>query len=150
MDALKLLAEQHQEAMDLFEQIEKAKNPKDGRALFLELKSALTLHEKLEETHLYPPLKEESKTEDMVLESYEEHHVMDLLLEEIASMTGSEEQFQPKVKVLQEQVEHHAKEEEEGKLFPKVRQLWNAAKREEIGARMEQMAGGQPARKKVA
>jgi hemerythrin superfamily protein len=46
--------------------------------------------------------------------------------------------WQPKVKVLQENTEHHI-EEEEGELFPKVRKIWNAAKREQVGGQMEEM-----------
>lgn len=142
MDALKLLSDQHKEVKALFGKIEKAKDPQKAGQLFTELKTALTLHEKIEETHFYPPLREEAKTEDLVLESYEEHHVMDLLLEEISRVDPGSEQFHPKMKVLEENVLHHAEEEEEGKLFPKVRQIWNAARRKEIGAKMEASAAG--------
>jgi hemerythrin superfamily protein len=137
MDALKLLEQDHDEAKKLFKQIEEAKGAKAGQ-LWTELKDALTLHEEMEETHLYPPLKEVETTEDLVLESYEEHHVMDLLIEEISALDPSDERWHPKVKVLQENTEHHIEEEETG-LFPKVRKIWDVKKREEIGARMQEM-----------
>ena len=138
MDALELLIEEHKEAKALFKRIEQTNGPKEAQRLFNELKAALELHEQLEETHLYPPLKEEEKTEDLVLEAYEEHHVADLLLAEISQLDPSDETWRPKVKVLQENIEHHI-EEEEGELFPKVRRLWNKSRREEVGARMQEM-----------
>jgi hemerythrin superfamily protein len=98
----------------------------------------LTLHEKMEETFFYPQLKEAKPTEDLILESYQEHHVMDLLIEEISSLDPRHETWHPKVKVLQENTEHHI-EEEEDKLFPKVRKIWDAAKREQVGRQMQEM-----------
>jgi hypothetical protein len=106
----------------------------------------LALHEKLEETHFYPPLKETARTEDLVLEGYAEHDAMDLQMQEIDGTDPSDELWHPRVKVLSETVEHHAEEEEESKLFPKVRRLWNRDQREEVGAKMESMMGEQPAK----
>jgi len=96
----------------------------------------LTLHEELEETFFYPPLKKEAAAKDMVLEAYEEHHVMDLLIEEISNLKPSDEAWPPKIKVLQENTRHHV-EEEEGELFPKVRKIWDADRREQIGRQMQ-------------
>lgn len=141
MDALELLIEDHKEAKQMFRKIEKAESPQQAQQMFERLNEALELHEQMEETHLYPPLKEESKTEELVLEAYEEHHVADLLLEEISALDPSDEAWKPKVTVLQENIEHHI-EEEEGELFPKVRRLWNKQKREEVGARMMEMKDG--------
>jgi hemerythrin superfamily protein len=49
------------------------------------------------------------------------------------SLTADSEKFEPKLKVLMENVEHHAVEEEEGKMFPKIRKLMNAASLEKLG-----------------
>jgi hemerythrin superfamily protein len=92
----------------------------------------------MEETLFYPQLKAEKPTEDLILEAYQEHHVMDLLIEEISALKPSDEEWQPKIKVLQENTEHHI-EEEEGELFPKVRKIWNTTKREQVGRQMEEM-----------
>jgi hypothetical protein len=92
----------------------------------------------MEETFFYPQLKKDERAKDIVLEAYEEHHVMDVLIEEISKLKPSDEAFQPKVKVLQENTEHHI-EEEEGELFPKVRKIWDAGKRREVGEKMEAM-----------
>jgi hemerythrin superfamily protein len=63
---------------------------------------------------------------------------MDLLIEEISALEPSAEEWAPKIKVLQENTEHHI-EEEEGELFPKVRKIWDTAKREQVGRQMEEM-----------
>ena len=63
---------------------------------------------------------------------------MDVLLEEIGQLRPTDEAFQPKVTVLQENVEHHI-EEEEKELFPKVRKLWKPDTREQVGRRMEEL-----------
>ena len=67
----------------------------------------------------------------LVLESLEEHLSMKRLLADLLALSPADETFQPKCKVLQEQARHHHKEEEEH-LFPKVRQLLDAASRRAI------------------
>ena len=137
MDCLELLKDQHAEAKQLFKQLEKAEASK-AHQLWTELKTKLTMHEELEETHLYPELKKEKAAEEIVLEAYQEHHVMDVLIQEISGLKPDEEEFHPKITVLQENVEHHI-EEEEGELFPKVRKFWDRAKREDVGHKMADM-----------
>ncbi len=136
MDVLKFLGDEHDEVKQVFKKLEQAEGASATR-LWNQLKSMLTLHEELEETYFYPQLKEEKKTEDLVLESYEEHHVMDVLIEEISQLEPSAENWEAKIKVLQENTEHHI-EEEEGSLFPKVRKIWDTRKREEVGRQMQQ------------
>ena len=137
MDCLELLKEQHDEAKNLFKKLEKAEGASAQR-LFDQLKQMLTLHEELEETYFYPELKKAETTEELILEGYQEHHVMDLLIEEISRLKPSAEEWQPKITVLQENTEHHI-EEEEGELFPKVRKIWDAKRREEVGKKMQAM-----------
>ena len=136
MDVLKFIEDEHDEVKQVFKKLEQAEGASATR-LWNQLKSMLTLHEELEETYFYPQLKEEKKTEDLVLESYEEHHVMDVLIEEISQLEPSAENWEAKIKVLQENTEHHI-EEEEGSMFPKVRKIWDTRKREEVGRQMQQ------------
>src|SRR6266511_1894821 len=95
MDCLQLLMDQHKEAKQLFKELEKAEGAK-AQQLFDELKMKLTMHEELEETHFYPELKKEKTTEELTLESYQEHHVMDVLIEEISALRPTDEAFKPK------------------------------------------------------
>ncbi len=137
MDVLKLLTNEHDEAKSVFKNLEKAQGA-DAQRLWDQLKNMLTLHEEMEETLFYPTLKEEKPTEDLILEAYQEHHVMDLLIAEVSELKPSDETWSPKIKVLQENTEHHI-EEEEGELFPKVRKIWDTAKREQVGRQMQEM-----------
>jgi len=50
---------------------------------------------------------------------------MKTVLREMSKLSPSSEKFKPKLKVLKDDVEHHAEEEEEAKMFPKVRELVN-------------------------
>ena len=137
MDVLKLLQDQHDEVKQLFKRLEQAEGSQ-GRQLFETLRAKLTLHEELEETYFYPALKGDEAARDLVLEGYQEHHVMDVLLGEIERLAPDSEAWQPKVKVLQENTEHHI-EEEEGELFPAVRKIWKTDKREQVGRQMQQL-----------
>jgi len=137
MDVLKLLEGQHDEVKQLFKKLEQAEGSQ-GRQLFETLRAKLTLHEELEETYFYPALKGDEAARDLVLEGYQEHHVMDVLLGEIERLAPDSEAWQPKVKVLQENTEHHI-EEEEGELFPAVRKIWKTDKREQVGRQMQQL-----------
>jgi len=137
MDVLKFLSDEHDEVKGVFKKLEKAEG-NEAQRLWDQLHQMLTLHEEMEETFFYPRLKEKSTTEDLVLESYQEHHVMDLLMGEISKLKPSDEEWEPKITVLQENTEHHI-EEEEGELFPKVRKIWDTNTRNEVGQQMEEM-----------
>lgn len=106
--------------------------------LFIELDDALTLHAKIEEEVVYPALEELKKTHDIVLESFEEHHVIKTLLEELADVPENSEQWTAKLKVLKENVEHHV-EEEEGTMFPKARRALTKEQQEELAQKIDEM-----------
>jgi hemerythrin superfamily protein len=137
MDVLTFLKNDHDDVKAVFKKLEKAKG-KHAQELWTQLHAMLSLHEELEETYFYPRLKEEKAAKDLILESYQEHHVMDLLLGEINELSPDAEEWQPKITVLQENTEHHI-EEEEGELFPKVRKIWDTDTRQEVGKQMEQV-----------
>jgi hemerythrin-like domain-containing protein len=135
MDVLTFLSDDHDEAKAVFKKLEKAEGAAASK-LWKQLSSMLRLHEELEETLFYPRLKKEEATSDIILEGYQEHHVMDVLIDEIGLLKPSDEEWAPKIKVLQENTEHHI-EEEEGELFPRVRKLWSADRRNKIGREMQ-------------
>jgi hemerythrin superfamily protein len=74
----------------------------------------------------------------MVLESLEEHKQVKTVLREMSRLSPSSERFKPKFKVLKDDVEHHAEEEEEGKMFPKIRRLIDNAELEQLGEQIEE------------
>jgi hypothetical protein len=137
MDVLTFLKDEHDEAKEVFKKLEEAEGATASR-LCSQLINMLQLHEEMEETFFYPQLKKEEAAKDLILEGYQEHHVMDLLMEEISQLKPSAEAWQPKIKVLQENTEHHI-EEEEKELFPKVRKIWDADRRAAVGGQMQDM-----------
>ena len=72
-----------------------------------------------------------------MLEGYEEHHVVDLIMDEIAGEPVTDETWAAKVKVMKENVEHHV-EEEEDKMFPQARKLFAEEELEKLGEQVEQ------------
>ena len=123
MNALELLAEDHRRVKELFEQCQGTEDKKQLKQLFKEIKSELDLHTRLEETIFYPAMEEHEELRGMVLESLEEHKQVKTILREMSKLAPSSERFRPKFKVLMDDVVHHAEEEEEGKMFPKIREL---------------------------
>jgi hemerythrin superfamily protein len=140
-DAIVLLKEDHKAMRRLFRQFEKAgddaRETKDRVAR--QILEELTVHTYLENECMYPEVRKLlPDVEDDVLESYEEHHVADLLCFELVSMDAGDERFVPKMTVLIENVEHHMGEEED-EWFPKVRQGLGRKQLGELGDRMVQM-----------
>jgi hemerythrin-like domain-containing protein len=82
-------------------------------------------------------LKEEQELEDITLEGIEEHHQAKMFLRELANLSEDSEKFEPKLKVLMEDIEHHV-QEEEGEMFPKVEEVLGKDELEELGKRMEE------------
>ena len=122
-DAIVLLKEDHNEMRKLFAQFKKAgENAEAAKNRFAKaIIESLTVHTYLENECMYPEVRTLlPEVEDDVLESYEEHHVADLLVLELFAMNASHERFVPKMTVLIENVEHHMEEEEQD-WFPKVR-----------------------------
>jgi hypothetical protein len=137
MDALELLARDHENVKQLFEQAEAADDDKEKRKVFKQIKKELDTHARIEESIFYPAMQQHEELKDMVLESLEEHKQIKKLLREIERLGKTSDRFEPKLKVLEENVQHHAEEEEEGKMFPKVRELLDAAELEAMADELQ-------------
>lgn len=137
MNALELLKTDHQKVKELLKKAEGSKNEKQQRQLFDQIKAELETHAHIEETIFYPAVAKNEELKDMVLESLEEHKQVKTLLREMENLSSDSEKFEPKLKVLMENVEHHAVEEEEGKMFPKVRKFMKSSELEELGQELE-------------
>lgn len=147
MDALELLKKDHQKVKELFEQAEEAEG-KQQQNIFDQIKTELETHARIEETVFYPAVQKHEELKDMVLESLEEHKQIKTLLKEMDNLTSDSEKFEPKLQVLMENVEHHAEEEEEGKMFPKLRKVMSKQQLEKLGSDLEAAKGqGQKRRK---
>ena len=145
-NVLDLLTSQHDEVDELFEKLEARKG--DRHALFLELADKLAAHATVEEKIFYPAVMSK-KTNSMLHESVEEHLEIKRVLADLITMTVDHDTFDAKLNVLKENVSHHAHEEEEQKLFPKLRTLLDADQRAAIGnevlALFEQLLPKHPA-----
>ena len=151
MNAFQLLKEDHQKVSGIFQQLEPTteRAEKTRTELFEELKTNLDIHAQVEESIFYPSIKREAETREIVLEGFEEHHVIKTLLKELEAGDVGSEQWTAKLKVLKENVEHHV-EEEEGEMFPTAREVFSKEQFEELGARMEAEKKAQQQKLKAA
>ena len=140
MDAIALLKADHDkvkkmlaEGEDTTERAEKTRSE-----LFDTLKSEMLIHERIEEEIFYPALKSHPKARDIVLEGYEEHHVVDEIMGELEATDVTDETWGAKFKVMKENIEHHI-EEEEGDMFKQARQVFDTDELEALGARMMEL-----------
>ena len=137
-DAIVLLKTDHKEIRKIFTDFEKAGDNAHATKgkLVRKMIELLTVHTYLENEVMYPRVRELlPELEDDVLESYEEHHVADLLVVELDAMKPDAERFTAKTTVLIENVRHHMEEEEQD-WFPKVRQGLGRAVLQDLGAQM--------------
>ncbi|HLN75445.1 MAG TPA: hemerythrin domain-containing protein [Nocardioidaceae bacterium] len=137
-DAIVLLKDDHKEILKTFKDFEQTgENATSTKGKLVDkMIELLTVHTYLENEVMYPRVRELlPELEDDVLESYEEHHVADLLVVELSSMKPDAERFDAKTTVLIENVRHHI-EEEEQEWFPKVREGLGRKQLQEIGAEM--------------
>ena len=140
-DAIVLLKQDHKEIRRLFTSFQRAgENAAERKGKIVQqILEALTVHTYLENECMYPETRRLlPDLEDDVLESYEEHHVADVLCAELAAMKPDDERFHAKTTVLIESVLHHIEEEEQD-WFPKVRDGLGRKQLQQIGARMLEM-----------
>jgi hemerythrin-like domain-containing protein len=137
MDAITMLKADHDKVKELLNQLDKTteRGVKTREELFSTIKGELTVHEIIEEEIFYPALKEHPKAKDIVLEGYEEHHVVDTVMAELEGLDVTDETWGAKATVMKENVEHHI-EEEETEMFKQARQVFDRAELEDLGNRM--------------
>ena len=134
-DALQLLREDHNEVKDLFKQFEQADDNKTKQEIVRKALMELEIHSKIEEEIFYPALRKQDDTEDIVDEAEEEHHVVDLLMEELRRMRAGSGRYDAKFTVLSENVKHHI-DEEETEMFPRAAEE-GQQRMAQIGERLE-------------
>jgi hemerythrin superfamily protein len=135
MNAIELLESQHREVEKMFSEIEKSKGSSAKQQLFEKLADALAVHATIEEHQFYPAVKAK-RTQDILLESLEEHLGIKRVLADLLDLDADDETFDAKIKVLKEQVEHHVGEEESD-LFPKVKKILDAKELEALAQNMQ-------------
>jgi hemerythrin superfamily protein len=139
-DAIVLLKADHKEIRRLFREFQGAggKASKKKEKTVGQIIRLLTAHTYVENEVMYPEVRALlPDLEDEVLESYEEHHVAEVLCMELSGMSADDERFDAKTTVLIENVTHHIEEEEQD-WFPKVRAGLRRKQLQELGAKVEQ------------
>lgn len=148
MDAIALLKDDHHNVEQLFKRFERAGDRAhvQKRQIVDRIIEELSVHAAIEEQVFYPVARAAvPDTEDIVLESLEEHHIVKWLLSELVGMDPAHERFDAKVTVLIENVRHHV-EEEESDFFPKVREQLGRNELADLGATMADAKKSAPTR----
>jgi hemerythrin-like domain-containing protein len=137
MNAIDLLEEDHRKVKKMLAEGEATTERAEvtRSELYATLRREMEIHERIEEEIFYPALKEHPKARDIVLEGFEEHHVVDEIMGELGETDVTDETWAAKFSVMKENIEHHI-EEEEGEMFSKARQAFDNDALDELGARM--------------
>jgi hemerythrin-like domain-containing protein len=136
-DAIVILRDDHKEIRALFREFEKSTTTKSRKGTIVKkVIELLTVHTYIENEVMYPQVRRLlPDLEDDVLESYEEHHVADVLVMELAALKPGDERFEAKTTVLIENVRHHMDEDEQD-WFPKVREGLSRSQLRELGEQL--------------
>ena len=142
-DAIALLKEDHKKVRQLLEKLESAsvRASRFRDSLLTQIEDEVKIHTRIEEDIFYPAFKEavrKKQDQHLYYEAVEEHHVVDMVLEEFEGLNGADqEQFAAKSKVLKDLIEHHATEEEQ-EMFPMARKVMGAQQLRELGERLKE------------
>jgi len=110
-DAIQLLKADHRTVEELFESFEKAGGDGRKEKIAKQICTELKVHAMIEEEIFYPALRGKIEDDDLD-EAYVEHDGAKVLINDIEAGAPSDDFYDAKVKVLQEEIEHHVKEEE--------------------------------------
>ena len=119
-DAIALLVADHEEAKSMFEEFEQLKSKSGKLELVSRICKELTVHMQIEEEIFYPAFRAALKDHELVPEANVEHASVKDLIAQVEGVQPDGDDYDAKVKVMGELVEHHAKEEED-QMFPKAK-----------------------------
>jgi hemerythrin superfamily protein len=148
-DAVALIKADHRKVEQLFRELEEAGDRayKTKQQLVEQIIKELEVHATIEEETYYPAVEAKARKDgkELIAEAIEEHHVVRVLLGELATMSATDEAFDAKVTVLMENVRHHV-EEEEKELLPQSEEILGEQELTRLGgemaARKQQLDGG--------
>lgn len=137
MTIYELLKKDHRTVKGLFKKLKKAKG-EEAKTIFNDIKAELIVHATAEEECFYAPLRTASQEEgeELAWEGKEEHHVVALLLNELAVLQPDTEAWTAKVTVLEEMIDHHV-EEEESEIFSAAREVFSTKEAQDMAKEMK-------------
>jgi hypothetical protein len=136
-DASQLIRDDHTRVKDLFREFEKAEDARTKQAIAEATIGELRIHTALEEEIFYPVVRRRKDADELIDEAEEEHHVVDLLADEIERLPPSDPQIDAKFAVLAENVKHHI-DQEELVMLPKASEL-GLQELQRLGEKMAEM-----------
>jgi hemerythrin superfamily protein len=138
-DAVELIKADHRKVERLFREFEEAGDRayKTKQQLVEQISRELEVHTTIEEETYYPAVEAKAKKDgkEMIGEAVEEHHLVKVILGELAGLSPEDDTFDAKVKVLMENVRHHV-EEEESEMLPQSEEILGKDELARLGAEM--------------
>ena len=146
MNIIKLLRDDHQKALSLIAELERAggMTSRPRTKLLSELRDSLSLHTKVEERIFYPALEDFGKTRALINGFYREHEEVDRILAKLDELEKrkSGDEWQDQLGKLKWSVERHI-DEEEKRLFPRAEKLLGKERLAEMFYECERVKSGQ-------
>jgi len=142
MNALQILEQDHKKVKGFFQEARNTTDRSNLKQIFDKIDTELEIHAHIEETIFYPAIEDHEEFKDMVAVALEEHQEAKTLLEELEELGAGDHEFGSKLQQLMEAVEDHV-QEEEGEMFPKIRELFDEDELEQLGKELESAKGTQ-------
>jgi hypothetical protein len=142
-NVLSILKKDHARVKELLDKFAETtdRGVKTRRELLAEIETEIEVHAKVEEEIFYPAYLEavESKEDrKLFFEAKDEHAMVRQVLDQLHDTPVDSEEFGARAKILKDLVEHHAKEEEEGEMFPKAREALGEERLVELAEMVEE------------
>jgi len=140
ISAITLLKKDHATVKGLLKKLASAQAVKQRKELLTKIAHEVKIHTQIEEEIFYPAFRDAvraKKDKNLYFEALEEHHVVDMVLPKIKSISPSDKTFSAKAKVLKDLIEHHAGEEEK-QMFPKAKKVMNTSELQELGLQLNE------------
>jgi iron-sulfur cluster repair protein YtfE (RIC family) len=131
-DIYDLLVNDHNKVKDLLTKIQSTDSEETRQKLFSEVKQELEIHTTFEENIFYPQAREKTGMEEAIEEALDEHDEAKQLLEALADMEPTSEEWMATIDELSEALSHHIKEEEQ-ELFPAARNKVDSTEADKMG-----------------
>jgi hemerythrin superfamily protein len=140
MDLYQILMQDHRLTDQIFSDIEKttAAEVRRREQLFADLRKGLEAHNVVEENIFYPEIERLSATRELAGDAFDEHAEIEAILQEIAELPTDKDEWSEQIAELKVVVEEHVRKEE-NRIFPAARNLFDEARAEELGRRIEEM-----------
>lgn len=139
MDAIELLTHDHREVDQAFDEFGSTQDTERKKEIARHVITELSIHAGIEEVAFYPTVKEAMpQLAGEIDHDLEEHAEAKELLSRVQGMDPSDPEFESTFKQIIADVREHV-EEEEGDLFPKVRDAFTEEELRDLGQAMSDL-----------